>query len=65
MTVSESEDNVTEMKPKKGLLYSEKTLLSEVLCKPKIIPVKSVTLERLEEMERQASEAARAASQET
>ena len=33
-------------------MYSEKGSLSEVLCKPKILPIKSVTLQKLEEMER-------------
>ena len=28
---------------------------SEVLCKPKIIPIKSITLEKLEEMEKNAA----------
>ena len=43
------------MLPKAGLVYSEKGNLSEVLCKPKIMPIKSITLEKLEEMERQAA----------
>ena len=42
---------LTEVLPKSGLLYSEKGALSEVLSKPKIMPLKSVTLERIEEME--------------
>ena len=42
------------MLPKAGLVYSEKGNLSEVLCKPKIMPIKSVSLERLEAMEQQA-----------
>ncbi|CDW79809.1 leucine-rich repeat-containing protein loc400891-like [Stylonychia lemnae] len=37
--------------PKAGLVYSEKAALSEILCKPKILPLKSVTLQKLEEME--------------
>ena len=49
---------LTEVLPKSGLLYSEKGALSEVLSKPKIMPLKSVTLERIEEMERQAAQAA-------
>mmetsp|Transcript_17449 Transcript_17449/g.20934 ORF Transcript_17449/g.20934 Transcript_17449/m.20934 type:complete len:80 (+) Transcript_17449:267-506(+) len=46
-----------EVLPKAGLVYSEKGNLSEVLCKPKIMPLKSVTLERLEEMEKAAATA--------
>ena len=40
-----------EVLPKSGLVYSEKGNLSEVLCKPKIMPIKSVTLEKIEQME--------------
>ena len=40
-----------EVLPKAGLVYSEKGNLSEVLCKPKIMPIKSITLEKLEQME--------------
>jgi BBSome-interacting protein 1 len=45
-----------EVLPKAGLVYSEKGNLSEVLCKPKIMPIKSVTLEKLEAMEKKAAE---------
>jgi len=41
-----------EIIPKNGLVYSEKGTQAEILCKPKIIPVKSLTLLKLEEMER-------------
>ncbi len=44
-----------EVLPKAGLVYSEKGNLSEVLCKPKIMPIKSMTLEKLEEMEATAA----------
>lgn len=40
-----------EVLPKAGLVVSEKGQLTEVLCKPKILPLKSVTLERIEKME--------------
>jgi maleate cis-trans isomerase len=33
----------------------------QVLCKPKILPLKSVTLEKLEEMEQRMAEAAKKA----
>ena len=61
-----------EVLPKAGLVYSEKGNLSEVLCKPKVMAIKSPSLEKLEEMEkmamdyelqRQAEEAAAAAQQ--
>ena len=44
---------IKEILPKAGLVYSEKATLSEILCKPKILPLKSVTLEKLEKMEGQ------------
>jgi len=47
---------VPEILPKAGLVYSEKGNLSEVLCKPKIMPIKSVTLQKLEQMEKQFAE---------
>eukprot|EP00775_Hariotina_reticulata_P003795 gene3795-4053_t len=40
-----------EVLPKSGLVVSEKGGLTELLCKPKILPLKSVTLQKLEEME--------------
>jgi BBSome-interacting protein 1 len=40
-----------EVLPKTGLVVSEKGPLSEILCKPKIMPLKSITLQKLEEME--------------
>ncbi|KAL0050504.1 hypothetical protein WJX82_000939 [Trebouxia sp. C0006] len=43
-----------EVLPKAGLVVSEKGQLTEVLCKPKILPLKSVTLERIEKMEARA-----------
>jgi hypothetical protein len=42
---------LAEVLPKAGLVVSEKGGLSEVLCKPKILPIKSLTLQKLEEME--------------
>lgn len=44
---------LTEVLPKAGLVYSEKGNLSEVLCKPKIMPIKSITLEKIEQMEKE------------
>lgn len=46
---------IQEVLPKAGLVYSEKGNLSEVLCKPKIMPIKSLTLEKLEELEKAAA----------
>jgi len=47
---------LTEVLPKAGLVYSEKGNLSEILCKPKILPIKSASLLRLEQMEVEAKE---------
>ena len=47
--------SLQEVLPKAGLVYSEKGNLSEVLCKPKIMPIKSLTLEKIEDMEAQAA----------
>lgn len=40
-----------EVLPKTGLVYSERGALSEILCKPKIIPLKSAVLEKLQKIE--------------
>jgi len=45
---------ISEVLPKSGLVYSEKGSLSEILCKPKIMPIKSASLQRMEEKLRQA-----------
>ena len=47
-----------EVLPRTGLVFSERGSLSEVLCKPKILPLKSATLLRMEQLERKASELA-------
>ena len=49
--------SLREILPKTGLLYSEKNGLIEVLCKPKIMPIKSVTLEKIEKMEKEVANA--------
>lgn len=54
--MSQQQQQPKEVLPKAGLVYSEKGNLSEVLSKPKIMPLKSVTLERIEEMEKQAAQ---------
>ncbi|POM70272.1 Pre-rRNA-processing protein ESF1, partial [Phytophthora palmivora] len=50
---------IQEVLPKAGLVYSERGNLTEVLCKPKIMPIKSATLLRIEEIEKQARALAR------
>lgn len=55
--MSEATDNQMEqcdiVLPRQGLLYQKDTL-NYILCKPKLIPLKSVTLEKLEKMQRDA-----------
>lgn len=50
-----SEISVEEVLPKYGLLFTEQSPMP-VLCKPKIMPLKSVTLEKLEKMQKDAEE---------
>ncbi|PNH11946.1 BBSome-interacting protein 1 [Tetrabaena socialis] len=47
---------VKEVLPKAGLVVSEKGNLTEILCKPKLMPLKSITLQKLEEMESKIAE---------
>ena len=44
-----------EVLPKQGQLYQE-DLPNLVLCKPKLMPLKSVTLDKLEKMQKEAQE---------
>ena len=50
--------HIAEVIPKAGLVYSEKGQLGETLSKPKIMPLKSISLERIEAMEREAKQLA-------
>lgn len=45
--------NIDVVLPQQGLLYSEDTP-DYLLCKPKLMPLKSVTLEKLEKMQKDA-----------
>ncbi|KAL9652742.1 hypothetical protein ABK040_010776 [Willaertia magna] len=47
---------IQEVIARAGLVYSEKSTLGEILSKPKIIPLKSITLQKIEEMEKEALE---------
>ena len=48
-------ENLKEILPKIGMLCKDE-VESMILCKPKILPIKSVTLERLEEVARENPE---------
>ena len=52
-----------EVLPKQGLLFTEQNPIP-VLCKPKIMPMKSVTLEKLEKMQKEAQEEVKRQEQE-
>ena len=54
---------IQEVLPKAGLVYSEKGNLSECLCKPKIMPLKSAALMRLEAQEQVAAHVGQEAAQ--
>eukprot|EP00794_Sanderia_malayensis_P019924 gene19924-21876_t len=58
-----ADEQLMEVLPKQGLLYTEQTPMP-VLCKPKILPMKSVTLEKLEQMQKEAQEAVKRQEQE-
>ena len=45
---------VKEVLSKTGLLFSEPANLTEVLCKPKLLPLKSMDLQKIQEMEKRA-----------
>ncbi|XP_076224229.1 BBSome interacting protein 1 isoform X1 [Nomia melanderi] len=48
-----STEKIDVVLPRQGLLYQEENL-DYILCKPKLIPLKSITLEKLERMQRDA-----------
>ena len=52
-----SSSTLSEVLPKAGLVYSERSNLNEVMCKPKILPIKSASLVRLEAIESAAAAA--------
>jgi BBSome-interacting protein 1 len=41
-----------EIIPNSGIVYNEKHEFPEVLCKPKLLPLKSMTIKKLEELEK-------------
>lgn len=50
--MTDSSNKIKEIIPKSGIVYNERVEFPEVLCKPKILPLKSVTLKKLEEIEK-------------
>lgn len=55
MSVSEDRVHMQEVLPKQGMVYQE-DMPTVVLCKPKLLPLKSVTLEKMEKMQKEAME---------
>ena len=54
--VSASKVSVSEVLPKTGIVLSDQGDLKEILCKPKILPIKSKVIKKLEEIEREREE---------
>ena len=50
---SELIKNLKTALPKNGELFRETSNFSEVLCKPKLLPLKSITIKKLEELEKE------------
>jgi hypothetical protein len=50
-TMENIKSEIKEILPRTGLVYSERGTLSEILCKPKIMPLKSAVLEQLQKIE--------------
>jgi BBSome-interacting protein 1 len=50
-------DGIHEVLPKSGIVYSERDSFQNILAKPKIMPLKSVVLQKLEKLEAEANEA--------
>ena len=64
-SAEEASATITEVIPTKGLLYTEFKDFREVFCKPKIMPLKSATLRRLEELEKVAAGVGTSESEDT
>ena len=47
---------IAEVLPKSGIVLSDQGDLNEILCKPKILPIKSKIIKKLEEIEREREE---------
>lgn len=52
----EEQYQIKPILPRAGLVYSEKSNLTEVMCKPKILPLKSTTLQKMEKLEAEAEQ---------
>jgi BBSome-interacting protein 1 len=51
----EQQDLIKQLRnlvPKNGVVFNEKIDFPEILCKPKLLPLKSMTLKKLEDLEK-------------
>jgi len=46
-----------EIIPKNGIVFNEKNEFAEVLCKPKLLPLKSMNIKKLEKLEKDFEQA--------
>lgn len=53
---AEADNAPSEVLPERGIVYSLNKELMPILCKPKLLPVKSYALERLEKLEKKMQE---------
>uniref|UniRef100_A0A0L8FRG5 BBSome-interacting protein 1 n=1 Tax=Octopus bimaculoides TaxID=37653 RepID=A0A0L8FRG5_OCTBM len=53
--MSSSNVTIKEILPKKERVY-DRAVPSAILCKPKLLPLRSVTLEKLEKIQREAQD---------
>ena len=42
-----------EIIPKNGIVFNEKSEFSAILCKPKLLPLKSMNIKKLEHLEKE------------
>ena len=52
MDKTELINQLRQIIPKNGIVFNEKEEFSEILCKPKLLPLKSMTLKKLEDLEK-------------
>ena len=51
----EQQDVIKQLRnlvPKNGVVFNEKIDFPDVLCKPKLLPLKSMTIKKLEDLEK-------------
>ncbi|XP_012265585.1 BBSome-interacting protein 1 [Athalia rosae] len=53
--VQSTSDQINAVIPQQGLLYDQE-IPDYILCKPKLMPLKSITLEKLENMQKDAEQ---------